>query len=805
MISTDTSHGKSRKSKLLRKVLIAVGCLFGLLTLAAIIVPLVIDVDKYRPLIVQKANERLNGKLELGKLGLSLWGRVNVDIDQLKLTDARGTSVVEVKDASLNIPLMSILTGSPRVRLVLDQPVINVIKGKDGRMNVTTLMKEPAPGTASGSSAPAVGDTKAAPSQGEATEIPGILLNSRLTFILDRAKLNYRDELTGDVYKVDDLNFRLQDVSPTGTMPFEVNANLAATLQNKIKINGPAVLEGEVKALSENGSFDRANATVSLKLDGLEITDPGVFNKAKGVPLGADFKADVTKETFNVPDMKFKLADVTIDGQASGKMTGTTTTIDFKAHSNQVDVEKLAGLSPLIKEYGLNGLVELNVRANGPTTNLDYGADIGFKKVTLNHESLKQPLEVNGSMSVATNQVKNMKVRMTAKDFDLDLNGSVQNFAAPRFQFNLNSSNMDLDGLMKASAKAADNRKQQAKTVDGDSVPADAGTTKSAQGNVVDYNAMFEPLRKNPTAAAAAGTFDFNLKRVKSTGVVINNMHGQMALNNLLLALKDFSMGVFDGQIKGGMSFNAKPAKPEVATNITVSGLQTQKMVESQMPIARNSIKGVVGANLNIGGPGVNQSDIVSTWKGNGTMNIQNAVFSTIDIGKQVREGALNKLPDFAKGKINIPEGALSKQGEYENVLMKFVMNPGTLNITEINGKAYPNKGFDLKGAGTVRLSDYALDLNLDIIDTYNISKGEQHIGKDARYNHFTLSPKVGGTLFSPKFDWAATMGKLAEAALKGKGREALQKALGDKVPGGILNNPKPADAVKVFKGLFGK
>ena len=50
-------------------------------------VPLLIDVDKYRPLIIQKADEQLNGKLELGKLGLSLWGRVKIEIAPPKTED----------------------------------------------------------------------------------------------------------------------------------------------------------------------------------------------------------------------------------------------------------------------------------------------------------------------------------------------------------------------------------------------------------------------------------------------------------------------------------------------------------------------------------------------------------------------------------------------------------------------------------------------------------------------------------------------------------------------------------------------
>lgn len=806
----------------MKKLLIAFGSLLALLVLAAIIVPLVVDVDKYRPTIVSKANEYLNGKLELGKLGLSLWGHVKVDIDGLKLSDSKGRTVVAVKDASFNMPFLSLLTGSPSVSLKLAAPTVNVVKEKDGKLNALTLVKEtPAP-KAGTPGAPATGTSAAGAPSGKGTEVPAIVMNARITFVLSQAKLDYKDELTGDNYAINDLNFRLEDVSPSGNMPFEVGANLDMLVQHKIKVTGPVVLNGNVKATSSAGGFEKADAKASLKLDGAEIIDPGLFNKKKGTPLGADLEATVGKDSFSASKIVFRIAQVEVNGEASGKTAGNVTTIDFKAHSNKVDLAKLGELSPMITEYGVNGLVELSVHAEGPTDKLGYGANVKFNKIVLNHESLKQPLEVDGSVAVATNQVQSLAVRIAAaKDFDVSLAGNMQNFAAPRFNFKLSSNVMDLDGLLKASEKAAIARKEAADK--GTSAPASGGAPAHTQ--VVDYNAMFEPLRKMPIAAAAAGTFDFNLKKIKSTGVVIDNMQGQLALNNLLLALKDFSMKIFDGSIKGTMSFNVKPAKPEVATNITCSGLETQKMVESSMPMARNTIKGVISAGLNIGGSGLNMSDIISNWKGNGSMDVKNAVLSTLDVGSQIKVGVIDKLPPFLKGKVNVPDKVLDKQGRYDTLDTKFALANGVMHINEINGKAHPNEGLDLKGNGSVKLADYGLDLTLDIIDTYNLLGGDQY-AKDQRYGHFALSPKVGGSLFSPKFDWGATLGKLAENALKGKGQELLkEKAKGllggsgggggllGKVLGGGGDNqkkdggdqPKPQDAVKnALKGLFG-
>ena len=100
-----------------------------------------VDVDKYRPQIVETVNEKLNGHFDLGHLQLSLWGHIRVEIDGLKLQDAQGKDVVAVKNASFFLPFFPLLSGSPVVDLQLDSPSVNVTKSRAGKLNVMTLMK----------------------------------------------------------------------------------------------------------------------------------------------------------------------------------------------------------------------------------------------------------------------------------------------------------------------------------------------------------------------------------------------------------------------------------------------------------------------------------------------------------------------------------------------------------------------------------------------------------------------------------------------------------------------------------------
>ncbi|MGE0613996.1 MAG: hypothetical protein AB7P04_00005, partial [Bacteriovoracia bacterium] len=87
---------EKKKMSMMKKLAIGVVGFVFLLVAAAVIIPLVVDVDKYRPQIVAIANEKINGKLEMGKLTLSLWGQILVRIDKLSLADAKGQKVVTV-------------------------------------------------------------------------------------------------------------------------------------------------------------------------------------------------------------------------------------------------------------------------------------------------------------------------------------------------------------------------------------------------------------------------------------------------------------------------------------------------------------------------------------------------------------------------------------------------------------------------------------------------------------------------------------------------------------------------------------
>lgn len=801
--------------------------LFGLLVAAAVIIPLVFDVDKYRPQIVSKANEYINGSLEVGKLTLSLWGKLMVKVDGIRLSDSKNRSVVEVKDVQFVLPWKSVFQGAPELRLELDSPTIHVLNErtgpKTGTLNVSTLVKSrssqpPANIPSGGQNQPS--DKVDSAVNHASFELPAIALAARLTFMLNHANITYKDEISGDTYRVEDLGFYLKDISLTRNMPFELVANLDLTVQKLMRMKGPLVIKGAIQPLLSQGILDKAAVKVDVLLDDVDLKYPEMLQKPKGVPFGASVDMIVGQSFVEAKTLRFIFSKIIVDGQLNAKNFSTIPTFDFMASSNRIDLGVLAEICPMVKAYKPNGFFEMEVKAWGPTNKIEYSANAKFGNIQIQHETMLQPLTASGNLAVVTDNVKEANLKLNGNNFDLVFQGNIQRFLAPLFRFNIGSNNMDLDGLLKPSQQAAQVRKQKAQAA----VANPSAPSGASQKPVVDYNAMFAPLRQNPMFANVAGTVDFKLNRVKTTGIVIKNAKGKFSLKDLMLALNGFSMELFDGSIKADTSFNVRTAKPEVGAKLLVSGLQTQRMLESQMPFLRNTASGSIAADVNIGGVGINPDDVMMHWKGGGNFSMRNAIFTTFDIGREIRDGAVQKLPPQARDRIK-SDRIQNLKGEYDSLVVKFGLKDGVFSIIDLVGKAKPNKGLDMYGTGTIKFPSYEQNLFLDIVDTYNMTNGDS-IAKSQKYRHFTLSPIVRGTVFQPQFDWGATVGKLAQDYMRTQGAEKarafIDKAVGNKLPpkakeqlDKLLGKPqqqaqpnqqKPAEAAKdAVKKLFGR
>lgn len=128
----------------MKKLAWILGGLFIAMVVALVSVPLFVNVDQYRGVITDEVNKRIQGKVELGKLHLSLWGAIKIHAESIVVkVNGFPDPMVDTKNFHLEIPFLSVLTGAPNVTAVLEQPKISLVKETDGRLNALELVKKP--------------------------------------------------------------------------------------------------------------------------------------------------------------------------------------------------------------------------------------------------------------------------------------------------------------------------------------------------------------------------------------------------------------------------------------------------------------------------------------------------------------------------------------------------------------------------------------------------------------------------------------------------------------------------------------
>ena len=129
------------------KILIGIGAVMLLLIILIVVLPFLIDLnryqDRYRPLI----EEALNRKVELKDIRLTLWPRIGARIGGFIVQDDpafRTGPFASLSSLDVGVKLLPLLGGKVDVEeITLRDAVITVLKNAQGQLNLSTLGAKP--------------------------------------------------------------------------------------------------------------------------------------------------------------------------------------------------------------------------------------------------------------------------------------------------------------------------------------------------------------------------------------------------------------------------------------------------------------------------------------------------------------------------------------------------------------------------------------------------------------------------------------------------------------------------------------
>jgi AsmA protein len=248
----------------------------GLLTAVVLVVgvimalPFLIDLnkyqDQYRPLI----EDALNRKVQLQGIRLTIWPRIGASVAGFAVLDdpAFGSSpFTSLTSLDVGVKLLPLLSGKVEVEeITLRDPVITVIKNKNGVLNVSTIGR-------TGVELPKTPSRAPIPSTEGPLKILALLALDRVS--ITSGKLTYRDLSAAKPteYILQDMGILLQSIR-LGQSP---SLHIGMLVQ---PFNLPVRLDGTFGPLKESAEIDAINLQLALGKTDFTITGKTVGRNA---------------------------------------------------------------------------------------------------------------------------------------------------------------------------------------------------------------------------------------------------------------------------------------------------------------------------------------------------------------------------------------------------------------------------------------------------------------------------------------------------------------------------------------------
>ncbi len=380
----------------MKNALKVAGIVVAVLIVVAIVLPLLVNVNSFRPQIESTLSSALGRPVKVGNLSLSILSG-SVEADQLSIADDPKFSsapFMQAKSLQVGVELLPLIF-SKRLnvtQLLIEHPQITLLRDRDGVWNFSSLgnqAAQPAKPAAKTSSAPAnVSVAKLDLTDGSVTL--GSTTGKRKPIVYDKVTVTMRNFSFASAFPVSasvglpgggslKIDGTAGPINSTDASLTPVQGKVAlkkldlaqsAVVEPGLGIAGLADFDG---TLTSDGHMAKANGT--LKATSLKLVPKG---SPAGVPVQVVFAVehDLKQETGKVLQ-----GDVAI-GKALAKLTGTydmhgeTTSIQTKLTGQAMPVDDLEGMLPALgvvlptgsKLKG--GTLSLEIDSNGPLAKL---------------------------------------------------------------------------------------------------------------------------------------------------------------------------------------------------------------------------------------------------------------------------------------------------------------------------------------------------------------------------------------------------------------------------------------------------
>ncbi len=547
--------------------------LVGLVVVAIVVLPLIIDPNDYKPEIAAAVKEQTGRNLEIeGDISLSVFPWLGLDIGPTRLSNAEGFAdpyMARMDAVQVRIKLVPLLSKQLEVDKVrLSGLQLNLAKDKAGRSNWADLQDRQA-ATQKDAPAAAAGSEPGGAATLESLSIGGIR-------IVD-AKLVWDDRAADSRYEIDELSFTTGAIEPGERFDIDLQFKLAA---KQPAATGAFSLKGDVLIAPSLKAIDISGAKLVVDAAG-----DGVPAGRTSVSLATDIALDLEAQTLSMPAVVLKALGMNITGNIAGtKISGDDA--QFKG------VFSVADFAPrdLIKALGQASPVTADSKVLG---------------------SANARLEWTASMKDFSANVVQVRLDDTA----VKGNASVARFDAPAISFALAVDQFDLDRYLPPAG-------EDDKAATGKGETTSAG--KSDAGEL-----PLETLRGlNLNGKLEIGTLKaFNLRST--------NVEMQVKAKNGVIRVTPASALLYNGNVQNDITLDVRNKTPRLTLVNDVNKVQAGPLLHDLT--GKEKLLGTADLHSNINAVGTTADAIKQSLSGNASFSFTDGAVKGVNIAALIR------------------------------------------------------------------------------------------------------------------------------------------------------------------------
>ncbi|MCO5141463.1 MAG: AsmA family protein [Oligoflexia bacterium] len=760
---------------------------FVFICVVAISIPFFVNVDRYRSALEAEVNSRINGQVVLGKLSLHLWGSIKIHADSINLKiNGYEQPAIETKEFYINLPIGSLLTGKPRVVVVLDKPNLRIEKDKDGKLNLLQLKKNSEEKTSLldekvsdeveihsleekekkyqdellviSSSEEKKEEQKAQPvtqlASGEKSEtkkIPAILSGASIDLRIQSGDLQYfeSEKLIG---KVNGLEVSVQNLGLASPM----DVRLVAPFDFKTEayqVSGPIEVLGNMQPRLQGGTLSLVYASTNIDLTKVEIVaQKDRVHKGKGVPLSLKIQLEGNENETFIKDLDLSFADLVLNGK--GRIKNSPLSAKLEVVAEPFSLHNLQSTFKDVAAYDLKGQMRFTANVDVYENSFRLNGDLKISDGSFfAKEFFQNPIKFQSQIGFSENSLNIIRMGVNAPETDVELSGKFSSFLAPRFSFTIRGKQINLDKLLK----------EPQKTAGFSFIPAAYAAKESPQ------EGPLKDLRKNSAFLKAQGTVFTQINHVIIKKTDLKDVKCRVALNKAKLDVQEASLETYEGKLNAKAELDLLDPRLTFASSGSIEGVNAGLALANYFPKYKNTLEGKGGGSWSVQGKAFPEALRMKSFTGSAKVQMQEGAIKSIDFQDSINS-TMKKVP-FLKNKkpLEIDDGFSSLTAS-----ISFSNGITSVNPVEIQPR---KRGFVVKGKSIIQES-MEQESFFDIYDPQKRLPEEiQKAGKPA------IEVRLYGSLQDPKTDFEYTVSRLAKNAgsnlVKKEGAKLLDKVIG--------------------------